>query len=197
MEGLDDGRSAVRLARATVARALGRPVVEPPRLPDRFHERRGVFVSWYVHPNHRLRGCVGFPLPVLPLEQGVREAALAAAEDDPRFPPIVAAELDHLVAEVSILGPLIAVPPEERPGAIVVGRDGVVAERGRLRGLLLPQVAPEQGWDREQLLEGVCDKAGLPNGAWRHPDVRLFRFEAQVYRERAPGGDVVRGRVDG
>jgi uncharacterized protein len=189
-----DGELAVRLARAALARALGAPPDRalPAELTPLFRERRGVFVSWYRHPGRRLRGCVGYPEPVLPLADGVRGASVSAALEDPRFPPVTPAEFPSLVAEVSLLSPFEPVDLADRPRGVRVGRDGLVVEAGRLRGLLLPQVAPEQGWDREQLLDGTCEKAGLQPGAWRSAAVRVYRFEAEVFRERVPAGEVVR-----
>jgi uncharacterized protein len=191
----DDGRgtAAVLLARAAVARAVGGQAVPPRELAAVFRERRGVFVSWHEYPAHRLRGCIGFPEPVLPLAEAVRRAAVAAALEDPRFPPVSAAELGRLVAEVSLLGAIEPVPLADRPGSIEVGRHGLQVEGDRSRGLLLPQVAPEQGWDSLGLLDGTCEKAGLPPGAWRSPATRVYRFEAEIFREVEPGGAVVRG----
>jgi hypothetical protein len=190
----EDGARAVRLAREAVARALGAaaPREGPEEFPSAFRERRGVFVTWYSHPERSLRGCIGYPQPVLPLAQGVREAAISAALDDPRFPPVTARELASLVVEVSLLSPFEPLGPRDRPGAVKVGRDGLVVETGEFRGLLLPQVAPEQGWDNEEFLAGTCEKAGLAPGAWRSPKVNVFRFEAEIFRELSPGGEVVR-----
>jgi len=192
---LADGTLAARLARDAVVRATGagpsfRP---PPELPPVFHEPRGVFVTWYEHARRDLRGCIGFPEAVLPLGEALGEAAVSAALEDPRFRPVTAAELRGLVVEVSVLTPLEPVPLAGRPGAVRVGTDGLVVERGRRRGLLLPQVAPEQGWDREEFLDGACTKAGLPTGAWRSADVAVLRFQAEIFRELTPAGDVVRG----
>jgi len=192
---LADGTLATQLARDAVVRATGagasfRP---PPELPPLFREPRGVFVTWYEHPRRELRGCIGFPEAVLPLGEALQEASVSAALEDPRFPPVVAAELRGLVVEVSVLTPLEPVPSAERPGAVRVGTDGLVVERGRRRGLLLPQVAPEQGWGREEFLDGTCAKAGLPAGAWRSAEVTVLRFQAEIFRERTPAGEVVRG----
>jgi len=190
----DDGALAVRLARASVARALGSRDAGalPARLPAPFSRPTGVFVSWYRHIGHRLRGCVGFPRAVLPLGEGLGEAALSAALGDPRFPPITAAELPGLTVEVSLLTPAEPVARADLPGSVRVGVDGLEVERGRRRGLLLPQVAPEQGWDAAAFLDGACEKAGLPPGAWREEDVTVYRFGAEVFRESSPGGAVVR-----
>lgn len=195
MVDLETGTLAVRLARASVARALGAEATAPlsGELPSLFRERRGVFVTWYEHPERRLRGCIGYPRPVLPLAEGLREAAVSAALDDPRFVPVTAGELPSLVTEVSLLTPFEELPLPERPRGVRVGRDGLVVEAGRFQGLLLPQVAPEQGWGAEEFLDGACEKAGVAPSAWRSPKVVVYRFQAEVFRERSPGGAVVRG----
>jgi uncharacterized protein len=196
-----EGAYAVRLARRSVEEALGVSPSGTARpsgtdiAPPSFAERRGVFVTWKRYPDGRLRGCIGFPLPVLPLERAIREAAVAAAVEDPRFPPVRAAELPQLTVEVSALTvpqPLQFRTPADAIRAIQVGRDGLIVEGRGTSGLLLPQVAPEQGWSAEELLEGTCEKAGLPPGAWRDPSVRVRRFEAEVFVEQRPGGEVVR-----
>lgn len=194
MATVEDGTLAVRLAREAVARALGAPRNReaPKGLPPPFRERRGVFVTWYAYPERRLRGCIGYPHAVLPLGDAVREAAVSAALEDPRFPPVTTRELAALVAEVSLLSPFEPLALRDRPGGVTVGRDGLVVESGERRGLLLPQVAPEQGWDREEFLDGACEKAGLARGVWRSSQVAVFRFQAEVFRERTPGGEVVR-----
>jgi len=192
MTAEDDGAEAVRRARSAVAEALGLAPAPTPEPSGIFLERRGVFVTWSTYPARELRGCIGFPLPVLPLATAVREASVAAALEDPRFPPVGRGELDRLVVDVSLLTPFAPVPAAERPSGIVVGRDGLSVERGRQRGLLLPQVAVEQGWNAEQLLDGTCEKAGLPPRAWRSEAVAVFRFGADVFRERTPNGAVER-----
>jgi AmmeMemoRadiSam system protein A len=116
---------------------------------------------------------------VLPLWRTVEENAVAAAFSDPRFPPLTREELDETRIEISVLSPLRHVSPEH----VVVGRDGVLVVRGASRGLLLPQVATEYGWDRETLLDHTCRKAGLDPGAWKHPDTKISTFTAEVFGE--------------
>jgi uncharacterized protein len=201
MLSADDGARAVRLARSSLLAGLDPSPASRPRpapdddLPAVFDEPRGVFVTLRRYPSARLRGCIGYPLPVYPLRTALVRAALSAATDDPRFPPVRRAELDALTVEVSVLTVPIAITatrPEDRLVAVRVGRDGLIVEGHGTSGLLLPQVGPEQGWTSEELLEGTCEKAGLPSGAWRDPQVTIRRFEAEVFTERAPGGDVRR-----
>ena len=125
-----------------------------------------------------MRGCIGHIEAVRPLYATVRECARAAALDDPRFDPVTPAELSSLQLEISILSPLVDIAPQE----VEVGRHGLLISRGGRRGLLLPQVAVEWNWDREQFLEETCLKAGLPADAWQH-GARIQAFTAQVLKE--------------
>ncbi|MFY9717309.1 MAG: TIGR00296 family protein [Thermoplasmata archaeon] len=192
-----DGIAAVRLARRSIVTATGggRSGAPGAALPPGFEEPRGVFVTIRRHPSGTLRGCIGYPLPRYPLATAIDRAARSAAVDDPRFPPVRASELAALTVEVSVLTvpvPLTYATPEEAIRQVEVGRDGLIVEARGTSGLLVPQVAPEQGWDAEQLLDGTCEKADLPPRAWRSPGVRLFRFEAEVFGEATPSGAIVR-----
>ena len=162
-------------ARAAVADALaGRP----PRQVEAegiFARRAGVFVSFHLDGD--LRGCIGHPDGNQPLATVVPQCAVSAATGDPRFDAVSAAELARCVIEISVLGPIAEV---RDPGEIVVGRDGLIAEQGWRRGLLLPQVAVEYGWDREAFLARTCAKAGLPPDAWKR-GATISRFEAEVF----------------
>ncbi len=128
--------------------------------------------------NRRLRGCIGYTEAVAPLYRVVQECAVAAATEDPRFPPVSAAELPSLRIEISVLTPLVPILPEE----VEVGRHGLMVTKGRMRGLLLPQVPSEMGWDLETFLDQTCVKAGLPSSAWRH-GATLQGFTAEVFGE--------------
>ena len=134
-------------------------------------ESRGVFVS--LHRQGRLRGCIGYLEAVKPLGQSVMEMAAAAAFHDPRFRPLGPEELADLEVEISVLTPMQLVDKVEK---IEVGKHGLYIEKGRCRGLLLPQVAVEYRWDRTTFLEQTCSKAGLPPQAWKEPDTRIFTF---------------------
>ncbi len=199
MAGPIDGRLAISIAREAVELGLDHPgryddLATPfadRALPGAFEERRGLFVTLTRDPDDRLRGCVGFPFPAYPLRQAIPRAAWAAAEEDPRFPPVGRRELDGLKIEISILTPPEALRDRARRAAeVVVGRDGLIVERGEASGLLLPQVAVEEGWDPERFLSETCRKAGLPLGAWRRADTIVRRFRAELVRERSPRGPV-------
>jgi AmmeMemoRadiSam system protein A len=136
----------------------------------------GVFVS--LHRDNALRGCIGHIEADQPLSRAIPSAAIAAATNDPRFAPVAAEEVLELHIELSILGPLERIVGS---GDIEVGRHGLLVERGWKRGLLLPQVAVEWGWDAETFLSQTCHKAGLPPDAWKSADV--WRFEAEVFSE--------------
>jgi uncharacterized protein (TIGR00296 family) len=158
-------------------------------------EERGIFVTLRSYPSMELRGCMGIPEPVMPLNEAVIDASLSAAFSDPRFPPPEEAELKELVIEVSVLTKpelITAETPEELKGKIKAGKHGLIAEKGRQRGLLLPQVAAEYGLDAEGFLEAVCEKTGLPADSWKSREIKFYSFEAAVFRETEPEGNVKR-----
>lgn len=126
----------------------------------------------------RLRGCIGYTEAAFPLYKTVQECAVAAATEDPRFRPVDPDELESLRFEVSVLTPLAPIRPED----VEVGVHGLMIRKGGRRGLLLPQVAIEHGWDREAFLTAVCEKAGLPRDAWRTGG-DLYSFTAEVFGE--------------
>ena len=132
---------------------------------------------WAVE-NGRLRACMGVIEARQPLGDAVIQAAVWAARD-PRFPHLEPAELDHLTVEVSALS---AAQPVPGPEAIEVGRHGVILSKGTHRALFLPQVATEQGWDRNTMLDHLARKAGLPTDGWRR-GARFEVFTAQVFGE--------------
>lgn len=153
------------------------------KIPSEF-EARGklaapgaAFVT--ITKNGRLRGCIGYTEAVAPLFKVVQECAVAAATEDPRFPPVSPMELPSLRIEISVLTPMFPIRPEE----VEVGRHGLMVSQGRMRGLLLPQVPAEWGWDRETFLDQACVKAGLPPSAWRH-GATLRAFTAEVFGEQ-------------
>ena len=166
------------LARETIqSRLNGLPLPSPEPDDQILHEPRGAFVTLKI--DGRLRGCIGHVIGVAPLWRAVRDNAIAAAFEDPRFPQLEADELPNTHIEISALTPLQRADYNE----VVVGRDGILLEKGHSRGLLLPQVAVEYGWDRETVLDHTCRKAGLEPGCWRHPETVISTFSAQVFGE--------------
>lgn len=165
---------------------------EPPF--DRLREPSGVFTTIKTYPDLKLRGCIGYPEPIKPLYEALSEVTVLAATDDPRFPPMSADELDRVVIEVSALTPpkKLDVPKDELPEHIVIGRDGLILRYGPYSGLLLPQVPVEEGWNVEEFLAYVSLKAGLPPDAWKWSDTDIYTFQAEVFTEKEPKGDVER-----
>jgi AmmeMemoRadiSam system protein B/AmmeMemoRadiSam system protein A len=144
-------------------------------------QQRAVFVT--LHKRGQLRGCIGQIIARQKLIEAVRDAAISAATEDPRFRAVTIDELDDIDIEISVLSPMVIVSD---PAEIEVGTHGVMVVQGSRRGVFLPQVAPEQGWDRETMLTELCaHKAGLAPDAWQH-DATLYVFTAQVFGEHDP-----------
>jgi MEMO1 family protein len=139
-------------------------------------QERGAFVTLTRHG--ALRGCIGFVAPAEPLALTVRDAAAFAAVRDTRFRPVTVAELPELDYEVSVLSPMRPVLDVKQ---IRPGRDGLVIKRGETEGLLLPQVARDQHWDRVTFLKETCRKAGLAANAWQDSETDIFSFTALVF----------------
>jgi uncharacterized protein (TIGR00296 family) len=191
---LIEGAELVRLARVAVEKYLQESII----IKSEKHtlEKAGVFVTLnYVTSSKKeyLRGCIGFPLPEKPLYQGVVEAAIAAATEDPRFPPLDRQELNNIVFEVSVLTSpqQISVSPAEYGKEIEIGRDGLILQWRFGSGLLLPQVPVELKWNVEEYLANICYKAGAPPDVWIDPSSKLYKFQAVVFKEVEPKGEVV------
>ncbi|MDG6901584.1 MAG: TIGR00296 family protein [Nitrososphaerota archaeon] len=191
------GRKAVKLARSAIdARVSGKGAQGTPD-EHPFTELRGVFVTINRAEQvpDRLRGCIGFPYPVKPLGAAIRDAAVAAATEDPRFPPVVKSELGSVVVEVSILTPPEPLSVQNRrdlPSKVRIGEDGLIVSRHGFSGLLLPQVATEFGMDQTEFLSQACMKAGLPPDSWLDSETEVQTFQAEIFAEEAPGGKVLR-----
>jgi uncharacterized protein (TIGR00296 family) len=187
------GISAVRFARSVVENETGKSsgMVVP---PEGLSEPKGAFVTLRTFPDGGLRGCIGIPLPIMPLYRALEEAARGACHD-PRFSDLGPHELDNLTVEVTILvvPRVLDCPRGGLPSEIVIGRDGlIISYRGR-RGLLLPQVPGELGWDVMEYLEGLCMKAGLPRGTWKDTEAEISSFGGKVFHEAEPYGDIREG----
>jgi AmmeMemoRadiSam system protein A len=169
-------RALVGIARAAVTRTVtGRPTEVPES--GTFRNASGAFVT--LKRNGQLRGCIGTLECRRPLAEEIARVAVSAAREDPRFQPVTVFELDGLDVEVSVLGPLERIDPLDAD-ALVIGTHGLVVEQGALRGLLLPQVATEWKWGREEFLAQTCVKAGLTRDAWRR-GATVYRFDAVVF----------------
>jgi AmmeMemoRadiSam system protein A len=182
-----DRELLLALARESIARALagerkGRrsagPTIAQTDLAGPLGAPSGAFVT--IRIGDDLRGCIGYIASDLPLARVVDEVAAKAATEDPRFPPMTQSEFAKATVEISILSPLQKV---NDVAEIRVGEDGLVIQLGGYRGLLLPQVATEYGWDRETFLAHTSRKAGLPADAWKDPDASIYRFSAEIVEE--------------
>ena len=168
-----------RVARESIkAHLKGENAALPQATSKALSQPSGVFVT--LHRGGRLRGCIGYLEAMKPLLAAVQEMAVAAAFQDPRFPPLRQDELADLDVEISVLSPMCQIKHIEE---IQVGRDGIYLERDPCRGLLLPQVATEYGWDRTTFLKQTCVKSGLPPDAWEDPATRIFIFSAKILHE--------------
>jgi AmmeMemoRadiSam system protein A len=175
----DEKRELLRIARATLREYLSTGRLPPgsPHKPT-LVQPGGAFVSLHVHG--QLRGCIGTFAETDPLFRTVQQMAISAATRDPRFDQVAPEEMPEIEIEISVLSSLTPAPD---PAAIEVGRHGLHVERGRLRGVLLPQVATEHGWSREEFLAQTCRKASLPPDAWQLPGTVIEVFTAQVFSE--------------
>ena len=172
----DQKRALVALAREAVKGAAG-VARETIAIAGDLPEASGAFVT--IKRGGRLRGCIGTLQCRASLAEEIERVAVSAAREDPRFSPLHASELHDVEIEVSVLGPLEPIDPHD-PAAVEIGRHGLVVEHHYRRGLLLPQVATEWGWNREEFLSQTCVKAGLPPDAWRRGAV-VYRFDAIVF----------------
>ena len=189
-----EGAELVILARTAVEKYLLESVVI--RSEKDMQQKAGIFVTLnYVTTSKKeyLRGCIGFPLPEKPVYQGVIEAAIAAATEDPRFPPLDKHEIGNIIFEVSVLTPPqeIKANPADYGKEIQIGRDGLILHWRFGSGLLLPQVAVELKWDVKEYLSNICYKAGAPPDVWLDQGSKLYKFQAAVFKEVEPRGNVI------
>jgi AmmeMemoRadiSam system protein A len=169
----------LELARASIAAKLAGKNLQFPRKEDPlFQQELGAFVTLKL--KGELRGCIGYIEGFQALEQTIIEMAQAAAFSDPRFPAVIKEELAEIQIEISILSKL---QPVKAIDEIKVGRDGLLIRNDFTSGLLLPQVATEWNWDRQEFLEHTCLKAGLERQAWKLPENKLFSFSAEIFSE--------------
>jgi uncharacterized protein (TIGR00296 family) len=205
---VEEGALLVRLARQVIETYVReKRVLSLPKTASKaLQECRGVFVTLKKRRGpeaggEELRGCIGRLQPDsdaeasrISLLEATREAAISSAVQDPRFLPVKPNELDTIVVEVSVLTPpeeIVAADRTKLPQQITVGRDGLIMELDAWRrGLLLPQVAPEQNWNAKQFLEGCCHKAGLSSNSYLDPRVKVYKFQAQIFSELSVRGQI-------
>jgi len=189
-----DGMELVKMARKAVTKMLeNNSKIRDPLFESKFDFDSGVFVT--LNKQNSLRGCIGYPLPVKKLSEGLIDAAISAAIHDTRFNPVTADELDKIVFEVTILTPPVDIrveQPSEYLREIKIGRDGLIVENAYTSGLLLPQVPTEYGWNTEEFLEFTCQKAGLKKDAWKDKDTKISRFQGVIFKEVSPNGNIIR-----
>lgn len=174
---LDERRLLLNLAREAICASLEKRKLELTPPTEHMAEHRGAFTT--LHIDGELRGCVGYVFPQYSLYRTVAETAMAAAFDDPRFAPLQKEEYPKLEYEISVLSPVVPLDAED----VEVGKHGLVITYGSRRGLLLPQVPVEHGWDREKFLEQTCIKAGIPPDAWEH-GAKVEAFTAEIFSDK-------------
>jgi uncharacterized protein len=172
-----DRRDLLALARESISASLGARSLPKPTERLLALGPGGAFVT--LKAARALRGCIGRLQADEPLALTVRSMAVAAAFDDPRFPPLKAEELCKITIEISALSAMADAEPDD----VVPGLHGVLLSRAGRSGVFLPQVAAEQGWDRDELLNQVCVKAGLPYATWKDEGTRIRTFTATVFSE--------------
>lgn len=192
MLSAEEGKALLKLARESIEAYFFADNFDfsSYRNNKKFSKDQGVFVT--LKKDGDLRGCIGFPEPVMQLYKAVFEAARAAAFEDPRFRPVKKEELDRIEIEISVLTvpkQVKASEPEYLLDKIDIGQDGLIIRNDLGSGLLLPQVFTEHGATAKDALEMTCEKAGLERDAWKSLDTKIFRFQAQIFKESDYDGD--------
>jgi len=199
---LEEGKVLIKFARENIVHFLqnSKRIIVPDDLRKKFTDKYGAFVTLNVQnvDGNHLRGCIGYIEPKFSLFDAIHRVSVSSAIEDSRFPPVTLEEMDNIVIELSILTPpkLIEVSdPKDYIEKIVIGRDGLIVEKGMRRGLLLPQVPVDhdRNWDVETFLEHTCNKAWLTSEAWRDlKSTKIYSFQAILFEEEFPRGNVVR-----
>ncbi|MEA1994401.1 MAG: TIGR00296 family protein [Euryarchaeota archaeon] len=180
----EEGKELVRTARKNIEYYLDTgKKIELGDIKEKYKEKRGVFVT--LKKKGELRGCIGYPRPIMPLMNALLDTSVSAATRDPRFPAVSRGEMKKITVEVTVLTPpkLIQCNPQEYPERIEIGKDGLIVEKNGRSGLLLPQVPTEWDWDEEEFLSHTCRKAGLPIDTWLEKDTIVYRFQGQIFTE--------------
>jgi len=190
MISADDGVAVVKTARKVIeAEASGNQI----GYLEEYSENSGVFVTINTYPDGHLRGCIGYPESVFPLSEALYRSAVSVCHD-PRFPSLRKDELEKVTVEVTILSNPTLIPgdKDEVKNSIVIGRDGLILDSPKGRGLLLPQVPTEWNWDVIEYLDNLSRKAGLSKDAWKDDGSRIYSFTGEIFSETSPKGEIVR-----
>ncbi|WP_407413734.1 TIGR00296 family protein [Methanobrevibacter sp.] len=179
------GNYLVKIAKDSIKYYLenGKKLEKPADYPIELDENLGVFVT--LNKNFRLRGCIGYPEPIMPAIDATMEAAVSAAVNDPRFPEVSIIEFDDLDFEVTVLTKpemIVVAHPNQYFDEIEIGRDGLIIQKGFAKGLLLPQVATENKFDTEEFLEQTCMKAGISADSWMDESCDVYKFQGQIFK---------------
>jgi len=199
----ENGTKLVGTARQAIVHHLDGENLDPvANVGSELRATLGVFVTLFdIARSRRLRGCIGNPFPRMSLLNETVRCAVDAAAVDPRFAPVRKDEfLGSIIVEVTVLSPLehiLLKSPLDLPLNIKVGRDGLFVDGFGTQGLLLPQVAVDEGFDEEEFLNECCLKAGLMPDAWVTGSVKVARFQGQIFSEEAPGGRVFERKLRG
>lgn len=195
----EHGKFLVRLARKTVDDYVTKKkkTETPEDTSEQLRLKSGVFVTLNSITGNQvsLRGCIGRPYPTQPLVEATIDSSVDSAVNDPRFPPVNTKELDTIIIDLSVLTPPKKIEysnPEDLLNLVKVGRDGLIAIRGMQRGLLLPQVPVDWNWNTLEFIKHTCNKAGLPQDAWKDPKTEFMSFQAEIFGEEKPRGNIVR-----
>ncbi|MEM1628887.1 MAG: TIGR00296 family protein [Desulfurococcaceae archaeon] len=194
----EEGVYLVKLARKAIEEYLkNKRKIRPDNIPSDKLLRPGMTFTTIETMGRNgktsLRGCIGFLQPIYSLLDSTIESAIEAAVNDPRFPPMKAWELDHVVIEVTVLSEPVELVVDNRWNLarhVVIGKHGLVAEKGWFKGTLLPIVPVEYCWDEETFLSETCIKAGLRPDCWLDPAVKISVYEGRVFREKEPRGEI-------
>lgn len=198
---LEEGKMLIKFARENIEFFLknNRRIPIPEVIKERFSDKYGAFITLnkYNIIGNPLRGCIGYIEPIYSLYDVIHRVSISSAIEDPRFPSVSLEEMDNIVIELSILTPpklLEVSDPKEYLDKIVIGRDGLIAEKGMRRGLLLPQVPVDhsRNWDAETFLSQTCSKAWLDSDAWKDRSAKIYSFQAILFEEKEPRGEIIR-----
>ena len=199
----EKGEFLIRLARKALTKYLqtNKCISVPEETPKKLLECCGVFITINSVEKGKkdLRGCIGFPYPTNPLAEAVIQASISSGTQDPRFDSISLDELSNVIFEVSVLTPpekISVSKAKDYIKSVMVGQDGLIIERGMCKGLLLPQVPVEWQWNEEEFLCQCCIKAGLPPDSWLIEGTKVYKFQAIIFEEEEPNGNIKRLSID-